>query len=53
MKLELAGLIALGFACSGCASIVQGTLQSIGVSSSPSGAHCDINVDSSHRQVTP
>lgn len=40
MKLQVAGLIALGFACSGCSTIIEGTSQIITVNTNPSGATC-------------
>ena len=44
MKLtRLAGLLALGCALSGCASVIEGTSQVITVNTNPSGANCTLN----------
>jgi len=44
MKLtQLAGLLALGCALSGCASVIEGTSQVITVNTNPAGANCTLN----------
>ena len=40
---RLAGVIALGLISSGCASVVEGTSQTIAVNTTPAGASCTLN----------
>src|SRR5258708_24762975 len=40
---SVAGLCALGFALSGCASVIEGTSQIITVNTNPAGADCSLN----------
>src|SRR5437588_7494691 len=40
MKFAIAGLCALGFGLSGCASVFDGTTQDIAVNTNPNGASC-------------